>query len=73
MEPKLSILRVDATELQSKTHLPPFLQIVREVTNEKEFETWFMANKIYQMPQADYEELIRNQDSDSDSGEEKKQ
>jgi hypothetical protein len=64
---------VDATELQSKTHLPPFLQIVREVTNEKEFETWFMANKAYKMPQADYEELIRNQNSDSDSGEEKKQ
>jgi len=55
VEPKLSILRVDATELQSKTNLPPFLEIVREVTNEKEFETWFIANKNYRMPQADYD------------------
>jgi hypothetical protein len=26
---------------------------VREVTGERDYETWFMANKEYQMPSAD--------------------
>lgn len=32
-----------------------------------------MANKAYKMPQADYEELTKNQDSESECSEELKQ
>lgn len=35
--------------------LPPFLQVIREVTGEKDYETWFMANHGYEMPQCDIE------------------
>jgi len=33
--------------------LPPFLKVLREVTNEKNYETWNMANKDYVMPEED--------------------
>lgn len=39
-----SILRVETTMKNTSKKLPPFLQTVREVTGEKEYETWFMAN-----------------------------
>lgn len=33
--------------------LPPFLRIVREVSQDENYETWFMAQNVYQMPQED--------------------
>jgi len=29
--------------------------VIREVTGEREYETWFMANQGYKMPQEDIE------------------
>ena len=46
-EPFPSILRVETTAQNSGKKLPPFLNVVREVTGEKSYETWFMANKDY--------------------------
>ena len=34
-----SILRIETTNETKKMKLPPFIQIVREVTNEDEYET----------------------------------
>lgn len=42
-----SILRVEGTKEKSKFKLPPFLTIIREVTNDEAYETWFMALKDY--------------------------
>ena len=53
IEPYPSILRVETTKQTTEKKLPPFLQVVREVTGMKEYETWFMANKDYQMPPED--------------------
>jgi hypothetical protein len=53
IEPFPSILRVDSTTQSSKKKLPPFLTILREVTGESHYETWFMANKNYTMPEED--------------------
>lgn len=53
IEPFPSILRVETTMQSASKKLPPFLQVVREVTGEKNYETWFMANKDYQMPPED--------------------
>ena len=53
IEPCPSILRVDSTTQSTKKKLPPFLQILREVTGESNYETWFMANKNYVMPEED--------------------
>jgi len=57
IEPYPSILRVDSTTLSSKKKLPPFLSILREVTNESNYETWFMANKQYVMPEEDHQKI----------------
>ena len=53
IEPYPSILRVEVTDQNSKSRLPPFLKVLREVTNEKNYETWNMANKDYVMPEED--------------------
>lgn len=53
IEPCPSILRVDSTIQSTKKKLPPFLTILREVTGEKDYETWYMANKNYQIPNED--------------------
>lgn len=48
-----SVLRVENTSESSKTKLPPFLKILREVTNDEAYETWYMARQDYKMPEAD--------------------
>lgn len=53
LENNPSILRVESTTERNKTKLPPFIKILREVTNEDTYETWFMAQETYDMPEAD--------------------
>lgn len=47
IEPYPSILRVEVTDEKSRAKLPTFSKVLREVTGEKEYETWFMAEKDY--------------------------
>jgi hypothetical protein len=46
-------MRIEATSDSSKIKLPPFLDVVREVTGEDAYTTSFMADLTYQMPEAD--------------------
>ena len=48
-----SILRVDRSTESSKTKLPPFIKIIREVTEDLAYETYIMADKDYMMPKED--------------------
>lgn len=48
-----SILRVDHSKQSSKTKLPPFIKIIREVTDDLAYETYMMAKKDYMMPKED--------------------
>ena len=48
-----SILRIETTNETKKMKLPPFLTVLREVTNEEEYETQTMAHIEYKMPEAD--------------------
>jgi hypothetical protein len=57
IEPFPSILRVETTMQNADKKLPPFLQVVREVTGEKAYETWYMANKDYTIPQGDLDRI----------------
>ena len=50
-----SILRIETTNETKKNKLPPFLNILREVTSEDEYETQTMAQIDYSMPEADVE------------------
>ena len=52
-----SILRIETTNETKKNKLPPFVKILREVTNEDEYETQTMANIGYTMPEADIQEI----------------
>ena len=48
-----SILRVEMTNETKKLKLPPFLKVLREVTNDNAYETWSMAAVDYIMPESD--------------------
>lgn len=52
-----SILRVEMTNESSKTKLPTYLKILREVTGEDNYETWQMAKVEYKMPEADVQAI----------------
>ena len=52
-----SILRVEGTSEVTKIKLPPFLKIIREVSNDDAYETALMAKTDYQMPQEDVEAI----------------
>ena len=65
LEPYPSILRVETTQKNTSKKLPPFLHTIREVTGEKEYETWFMADKDWKLPADDLaqiEEVLANED-----------
>jgi CYTH domain-containing protein len=48
-----SILRVESTGEAQKIMLPPFVKVLREVTNEEFYHTKFMASTNYKMPESD--------------------
>ena len=48
-----SILRIETTSETQKHKLPPFIRILREGTNEIEYETQSMSKTGYKMPEAD--------------------
>lgn len=50
----ISILRVETTDEQHKPKLPTYLDVLREVTGEDHYETWFMAKIDYKMPEQDF-------------------
>lgn len=53
MQHNPSILRVESTTKNKISKLPPFLKILREVTDDNSYETWCMAMDNYSMPEAD--------------------
>lgn len=49
-----SVLRVDFTQDRTtKMKLPPFVTVVREVTDDNAYQTWRMALNNYKMPETD--------------------
>lgn len=48
------ILRYESEEREQKVPLPPFVRVVREVTDEKCYQTGYMARLDYKMPDEDY-------------------
>jgi len=53
----ISILRVETTNESHTPKLPKYLDVLREVTGEEEYETWFMASINYKMPEEDFAEI----------------
>lgn len=47
------MLRVEWTKDGKKMKLPPFVKVVREVTEDIAYEAWRMATNNYKMPEAD--------------------
>lgn len=50
-----SILRIETTTEGQKFAIPPFLQVLREVTDDPFYETGNMADINYKMPLKDKE------------------
>ena len=48
-----SILRIETTGEAQKITVPPFVNILREVTDDKHYNTVTMANLSYKMPEQD--------------------
>ena len=52
-----SILRIETTKEAQEIKIPPFVKILREVTNDDGYETRFMADQEYKMAQSDRKEI----------------
>ena len=50
-----SILRIETTTEGQKFNIPPFLQVLRDVTDDPYYETNVMADINYKMPSKDKE------------------
>lgn len=54
-----SILRIETTGEAQKIHIPPFINVLREVTNDPFYETKVMAEKDYIMPEHDKDSIAQ--------------
>lgn len=52
IEGKPSILRIESNSNSGKI-IPPFLRVLREITDEEVYESKLMAHHDYQMPLSD--------------------
>ena len=48
-----SLLRIDTTLEQNEINIPPFVKVIREVTDEDEYATFRMARNDYKMSKND--------------------
>jgi hypothetical protein len=48
-----SILRIETTGEGQKIKIPPFLKVLRDVTDEVQYKTKTMARLTYVMPESD--------------------
>lgn len=48
-----SILRIETTGEGQKIKIPPFLKVLRDVTDEVQYKTKSMASLTYVMPESD--------------------
>ena len=46
-------MRIETTKQQKEISIPPFVKVLREVTDENEYATSFMARHDYKIPEAD--------------------
>jgi hypothetical protein len=52
-----SILRIETTKEAQQIQIPPFVKVLRDVTNEDIYETRLMAEHQYKMPEDDKKEI----------------
>jgi len=52
-----SIMRVETTKESQKIKIPSFLEVLREVTLDSNYQTWIVAGEKYAMPQEDCETI----------------
>jgi len=55
---KPTILRIETNDKDEVVNIPPFVQIIREVTGDKNYLTNTMTSKDYQTPKEDIENCI---------------
>ena len=48
-----SILRIETTGEDQKISIPPFVDVLKEVSDAKVYDTIYMADLDYKMPDAD--------------------
>ena len=53
IEGRPTILRIETHEKSDEVEIPPFVKVLREVTDDKEYATYEMAQKKYEMPNED--------------------
>ena len=53
IEGRPAIMRIETHEKSDKVVIPPFVKVLREVTEDKKYSTYTMAQKDYDMPNED--------------------
>jgi homoaconitase/3-isopropylmalate dehydratase large subunit len=54
-----SILRIETTLQEKEVKIPPFVKVLREVTNDINYSSRTMALMDYKMPAADKKEILK--------------
>mmetsp|Transcript_37181 Transcript_37181/g.35832 ORF Transcript_37181/g.35832 Transcript_37181/m.35832 type:complete len:98 (-) Transcript_37181:11-304(-) len=52
-----SILRMETTKESQQISIPPYVSVLKEVTEINEYETRFMAAHDYKMPEGDKKQI----------------
>jgi hypothetical protein len=52
-----SIMRIETTREAQQIKIPPFVKVLREVTEEDIYETRKISDQKYQMPEKDKKEI----------------
>lgn len=52
-----SIMRIETTEEAQSIKIPPFVKVLREVTEEQQYETRTMAQQNYKLMEKDKKEI----------------
>ena len=54
---QFSILRIETTREAQQIKIPPFVKVLREVTEEEIYETRMISDQKYVMPEKDKREI----------------
>jgi hypothetical protein len=64
-EPSILKVEVDGGKKLDAALIPPFLKVLREVTDDQEYETYNMAKTDYRMPAGDLKAIKTSLKDDS--------
>ncbi len=54
-----SLLRIETTKQEKEIKIPPFVKVLKEVTEDTTYSSRSMAKSTWKMPEADKKEIFK--------------